>query len=154
MARNKPGRPKKADRDKRTHQVLIRLSPNELEKLDALTDTLRISRAEVIRRAIDSTRLSEPVSAENISHWAALGQLGSNLNQCVRALNAIKGMLRHQMDSGHVDVSEFDRWVDIAREANDQLEPMMQQLALLRAILIDRWDGVVRFAAPKTGDKA
>ena len=73
----------------RTHVVMARFSPSELERLDALRSIFKMSRAKYMRtRALGERMPQDSIApALNRQAWVELSRSASNLNQIAKRMN-------------------------------------------------------------------
>lgn len=77
-------------KDKRTYKLQVRLSPAELDRLDALCAETGLSRADQARYSTLGADAADALAhgRELAAILAQLGKIGSNLNQAVHVANA------------------------------------------------------------------
>jgi len=80
----KGGRPPKPERKRRTETYGLRLSPEEMEELEAKAKTAGLERSEFIRRRVFGKPISTEVEKETTRE---LNRIGVNLNQLAYRAN-------------------------------------------------------------------
>lgn len=142
VPRHPGGAPKKSAKDRLDHAIKVRFKPAEYRGLHALKERTGLSISELCRRAALGLRVAAPVDAANVTQWANLGRLGSNLNQCVHQLYKLESRLRaaeqKQLD---LPAEELRRLLELAEESKALVEQVMPVLVEIRALLMDTWDG-------------
>lgn len=97
--KNKGGRPKKSNKNKRLFQVKTYLNKTELEALEELENTYNFSTAELLRLALYSFGLEVENEAKNtpvlsdkntLEIKKELSKIGTNLNQIAKQFNTFK----------------------------------------------------------------
>lgn len=77
---------------KRTNAFLIRLSDEELDRLNNLVRRTHLSREEVVRRLLDGAEIKEAPPADVPLLLREIKRVGNNINQILALANA-KGFL-------------------------------------------------------------
>lgn len=99
-------RPQKSIQDRRTKRVEIRLTEAEEEVLSGLAVDAGLSVSDLIRKvALDvkpRVQKANPERAAFIKGLAALGKVGSNVNQIAKALNTDLVTKQHTTVSGEL----------------------------------------------------
>lgn len=85
------GRPKKSIEDKRSIQVLVKLTNSEYSQLLKLMIYAETNASEVVRQLVFKERLLKPrVSLVDVQTYTELKRIGNNLNQYVKAVHQSK----------------------------------------------------------------
>lgn len=85
------GRPKKSIEDKRSIQVLVKLTNSEYSQLLKLMIYAGTNASEVVRQLVFKERLLKPrVSLVDVQTYTELKRIGNNLNQYVKAVHQSK----------------------------------------------------------------
>lgn len=140
--KNKPGGQTKPLEERAVHRVGVNLTHEEHAKVEQIANTFRISKSEVLRRTLERARLNPPLPIEHKQLVSDVGRIGHNINQVARGLNSLHARL---------DVSEKYRvehdlgmktLLSQAEEASRVAQEALEELRVIRAILMDKWDGV------------
>lgn len=103
MERNKGGRPKKEEKEKRKHHVNCYLNDKEFDVLENLKNDYKQDTSEILRLGLFTLGLEEELkksnllpksTQENLENKKKLNIIGSNINQLARRLNMIKDIER------------------------------------------------------------
>lgn len=112
----------KTKRTKSPYQVSLRLTKEEYEQLETITQQLGVSKAGYVKSATfgrpipRASRRPQAVAADLRQLLGLMGKLGSNANQIARLCNT--GALLYQ------------------REALESLQAIQRELAAMRALLL------------------
>jgi len=139
--KNKPGGQPKAPEHLAHNRITIRLTDADYEKVDNWSKAFRVSKSEVLRRALSRAKLKLPLPIEHQKLASELGRLGFQMGQLGRRLNTLHHRLDVAKKHGQMHDVEMEEVSQIASECQAAFDEALPDLKIIRDILIDRWEG-------------